>query len=196
MTATLVQHRVRLLTQLKAICDTLVRNPHRIGRFMKKSALEGSNGLVFDRTDLRLLQALQHNAKRSDEELAQLMSLSPSGCRKRRRKLEDAGVIKGYVAVIDQDLVGLSEDVYVALKLQSNQHDEMDAFDKAVQEVEEVMECHAVAGEWDYMLRVVTRDMHDHDRLCDRKLSRLPGVVRLESFATMRRLVGKTALPL
>lgn len=185
-----------MVTHLQSICVTLVRNPHRIGHSMKKSAPGGANGLVLDRIDKHLLAALQQDARRSDDELARLVNLSPSGFRKRRRKLEEAGVIKGYVALVEQDVVGLSEDVFVVVKLQSNRHDDMDAFDKAVQDVEEVMDCHAVAGEWDYVLRVVTRDLHDHDRLCESKLSRLPGVGRLESFATMRRVVGRTALPL
>ena len=163
---------------------------------MAKRALDGSTAFVLDRIDRHLLRALQDDARRSDEELARLVNLSPSGCRKRRRKLEDAGVIKGYVALVDQETVGLSEDVFVIVKLHSNRHDGMDAFDKAVKDVAEVMDCHAVAGEWDYVLRVATRDMHDHDRLCESKLSRLPGVERLESFATMRRVVGRTALPL
>ena len=163
---------------------------------MKKPALDRSPAFVLDRIDRRMLRELQNDARQSDEALGRLVNLSPSGCRKRRQRLEEAAVIKGYVALVDQDLVELSEDVYVVIKLHSNRHDDMDAFDRAVKGVDEVMDCHAVTGEWDYVLRVVTRDMHDHDRLCDSKLSQLPGVDRLESSPAMRRIVAKTVLPL
>lgn len=146
--------------------------------------------------DRRILRALQDDAKRPDEALAPLVNLSPSGLRKRRHRLEDAGVIKGYAALVDQEQVGLSEDVFVLVKLRSNGHDDRVAFDNSVKDVDEVMECHAVTGEWDYVLRVATRDLHDHDRLGDSKLSRLPGVERLESLATTRRVVGRRVLPL
>ena len=163
---------------------------------MAKDAPSGPNALVLDRTDRRLLQALQEDARRSDGELAVEVNLSTSGLRKRRRKLEDAGIIRSYVVLLDQARVGLPEDVFVVVKLRSNQHDALAAFDNAVKGVDQVMDCHGVTGEWDYLLRVVTRDLHDHDRLCESKLTRLPGVERLESFPTMRRVVGKTSLPL
>ena len=163
---------------------------------MAKRAPDGSATFTLDRTDRRILRVLQEDAKRSDEEIAPLVNLSPSGYRKRRHRLEDAGVIQGYVALVDQEQVGLSEDVFVLVKLHSNGHDDRVAFDEAVKGVDEVMECQAVTGEWDYVLRVATSDLHDHDRLSDSKPSRLPGVERLESLATTRRVVGRRALPL
>ena len=151
---------------------------------------------TLDRTDRRLLRLLQEDGALTDAELAERVHLSASGCRKRRRRLEAAGVIRGYQAVVDQDRVGLPEVVFVIVKLKSNEHDALVAFDKAVQDIEEVMECQAVTGEWDYVLRLVTRDMHTHDRLCDRKLTKLPGVHRVESLATLRCIVDRAALPL
>ena len=112
-----------------------------------------------DRTDRRLLRLLQEDGTLTDGKLAELVYLSASGCRKRRLRLEDAGVIQGYSAVVDPERVGLPEVVFVVVKLTSNQHEALVAFDEAVQEVEEVMECRAVTGEWDYVLRVVTRDL-------------------------------------
>lgn len=149
-----------------------------------------------DRTDRRLLRLLQEDGTLTDSKLAEKVYLSASGCRKRRLRLEAAGVIQGYSAIVDPERVGLPEVVFVVVKLVSNQHEALVAFDTAVQGVEEVMECRAVTGEWDYVLRVVTRDLHTHDRLCDRKLTQLPGVDRVESLAAMRCVVRRAALPL
>lgn len=163
---------------------------------MKQSAPAAPDDVSLDRVDRRLLYALQEDGSLSDRELGERINLSPSGCRKRRRKLEAGGVIHGYVALVDQEKVRLPEDVFVVVKLSPNGHDELAAFDEAVKHVDEVMDCYGVTGEWDYVLRVVTRDMHDHNRLCADKLSTLPGVARLESFPTLRRVVGRTCLPL
>ena len=140
--------------------------------------------------------ALQEDATRSDDVLANEVNLSPSGCRKRRHRLEEEGVIQGYVAVVDQARVGFPEDVIVGVKLRSNDHDALAAFDEKVKDVDEVMDCRAVTGEWDYILWVVTPDMHHHDSLCEDKLTRLPGVERLVSFPTMRHVVHRKRLPL
>lgn len=151
---------------------------------------------TLDRTDRRLLRLLQEDGALTDAELAERVHLSASGCRKRRLRLEAAGVIRGYSAVVDEERVGLPEVIFVIVKLKSNEHDTLVAFDKAVQDIEEVMECQAVTGEWDYVVRLVTRDLHTHNRLCDRKLTQLPGVQRVESLATLRCVVSRTALPL
>lgn len=163
---------------------------------LKTTGAPGSGHPKLDRTDRRLLRLLQEDGTLTDSKLAEMVYLSPSGCRKRRLRLEDSGVIQGYSAVVDPERVGLPEVVFVVVKLTSNQHEALVAFDEAVQGVEEVMECRAVTGEWDYVLRVVTRDLHTHDRLCDRKLTQLPGVARVESLAAMRCVVRRAALPL
>ena len=166
---------------------------------MKKRAPDASSTPVphaLDRTDRRLLLALQEDATRSDEDLAKVINLSPSGCRKRRHRLEEAGVIQGYVALVDQSQVGFPEDVIVGVKLRSNDHDSLAAFDEKVKDVAEVMDCRAVTGEWDYILWVVTPDMPHHDRICEDKLTRLPGVERLVSFPAMRHVVHRKALPI
>lgn len=96
---------------------------------------------------------------------------------------------------MDSERFGWTESVFVVVKLHSNEHDALAAFDSAVQDVEEVMDCHGRAGEWDYLLRVVTHHMHDYDLFCERKLTRLPGVARLESLPCLRRVVGRMVLP-
>lgn len=162
---------------------------------MTENAHVGKTAVKLDRMDRAMLRILQENSALSDAELAEQIHLSASGCRKRRKKLEDAGVIRGYVALVDSERIGWVEDVFVVIKLHSNDHDSLAEFDSAVKGVEEVMDCHGVAGAWDYVLRVVVHDMHDYDRVCASKLTRLPGVDRLQSLACMRRVVGRRSLP-
>lgn len=162
---------------------------------MTENAHVGKTAVKLDRMDRAMLRILQENSALSDAELAERIHLSASGCRRRRKRLEDAGVIRGYVALVDSERIGWVEDVFVVVKLHSNDHDSLAAFDSAVKEVEEVMDCYGVAGKWDFVLRIVTHDLHNYDELCNRKITRLPGVDRLETLPCMRHMVGRRSLP-
>ena len=121
--------------------------------------------------------------------------MSRTVCSRRRHALEKAGVILGYHAFVDSVRIGCPETLFVTVKLHSDTHDDMAAFEEAAWEVDEVMECHAIAGPWDWLLRVVARDTAHYQRIHDR-LTGLHGVERVESFLVMHTAIRRTVLPM
>ena len=146
------------------------------------------------RTDRLLLFELQRDGSLTNEELAERVHVSRTACSRHRHALEEAGVILGH-AFVDSARVGCPETLFVTVTLHSDTHDDMAAFEEAVREIDEVMDCYAVAGHLDYLLRVVARDTPHYERIHDR-LTRLPGVERMESSLVMHTAVRRTALPL
>lgn len=152
--------------------------------------------MSLDRYDKSILEALQKDGRISNVQLAQLISLSESACLRRVRALEDAGMIDRYVALVNQPAVGLSGNVFVHIGLHREGESELAAFEEAVQNIPEVMECYLMTGEFDYLLRVVVSDMADFERLHRDALTRLPGVARVNSSVSIRTVQKKTELPL
>lgn len=152
--------------------------------------------MTLDRTDRAILQALQKDGRLSNVTLAQTVRLSESACLRRVRQLEEAGVIAGYVMLVDQKRAGYPSDVFVQISLQRQQGEDLERFEQAVREVPEVMECYLMTGEADFLLRVVASDAADFERLHTRFLTRLPGVARVHSSFALRTVVKKTAVPL
>ena len=152
---------------------------------MKKSVdLSRQDGLI--------LQALQGDAKLTTSELAERVHLSESSCYRRVKRLEAQGVITGYVALVDQTLVGYPDDVFVQITLESQQREELKRFEAAVRKIPEVMECYLMSGESDYLLRVIVSDARDYEHLHSRMLTGLPGVARVHSAFTLRTVVRRT----
>lgn len=146
----------------------------------------------FARKDGLILHALQGNAKLTMSELASEVHLSESSCYRRVKRLEEKGVITGYVALVDQTLVGYPDDVFVQITLQSQQRDELKRFEEAVRQIPEVMECYLMSGESDYLLRVIVSDARDYEHLHSRMLTGLPGVARVHSAFALRTVVRRT----
>jgi Lrp/AsnC family leucine-responsive transcriptional regulator len=128
--------------------------------------------------------------------LANAVSLSESACLRRVRSLEESGMIDRYAALINQQKAGLPGNVFVNIGLQREEERELAAFEEAVKNIPEVMECYLMTGEFDYLLRVVVSDMADFERLHRDALTRLPGVARVNSSVTIRTVQKKTELPL
>ena len=162
-----------------------------------------SNRLVFaescmklDRFDRAILRALQQDGRISNVQLAAAVNLSESACLRRVRALEQAGLIERYVALLDQKAVGLTGTIFVHIALRREEQRELAAFEKAVQDIPEIMECYLMTGEFDYLLRVVVSDMADFERLHNEALTRLPGVSRVNSSVAIRTVTKTTELPL
>ena len=162
-----------------------------------------SNWLVFaescmklDRFDRAILRALQQDGRISNVQLAAAVNLSESACLRRVRALEQAGLIERYVALLDQKAVGLTGTIFVHIALRREEQRELAAFEKAVQDIPEIMECYLMTGEFDYLLRVVVSDMADFERLHNEALTRLPGVSRVNSSVAIRTVTKTTELPL
>jgi DNA-binding Lrp family transcriptional regulator len=149
-----------------------------------------------DRFDKAILTALQKNGRISNVQLAQRVNLSESACLRRVRALEDGGMIRRYVALLDQKAIGLPGTVFVHIALRREEQSELAAFEKAVREIPEIMECYLMTGEFDYLLRVVVSDMADFERLHNESLTRLPGVSRVNSSVAIRTVTKTTELPL
>lgn len=149
-----------------------------------------------DRYDRLILELLQDDGRISNKQLAERVSLSESACLRRVRALEDQGVIERYVAMLSQEKVGVSGDVLVHIGLHREEQSELAAFEEAVRQIPEVMECYLMTGEFDYLLRVVVADMADFERIHKEELTRLPGVARVNSSVAIRKVLKRTALPL
>jgi len=152
--------------------------------------------MTLDRYDKLILDALQKDGRISNVQLAGLVNLSESACLRRVRALELSGMIDRYAALVSQAKVGLSGNVFVHIGLQREEESELAAFEQAVRNIPEVMECYLMTGEFDYLLRVVVSDMADFERLHRDALTRLPGVARVNSSFAIRTVQKKTELPL
>ena len=152
--------------------------------------------MAIDRYDKVILEALQKDGRISNVQLAAAVSLSESACLRRVRALEESGMIDRYAALICQSKVGLSGNVFVHIGLHREEESELAAFEGAVRDIPEVMECYLMTGEFDYLLRVVVSDMADFERLHRDSLTRLPGVARVNSSVAIRTVQKKTELPL
>ena len=149
-----------------------------------------------DRYDKSILEALQNDGRMSNVQLANLVSLSESACLRRVRALEESGMIERYAALVSQAKAGLTGNVFVQIGLHREEQSELAAFEDAVRSIPEVMECHLMTGEFDYLLRIVVRDMADFERIHNDALTRLPGVARVNSSVAIRTVQKKTELPL
>jgi Lrp/AsnC family leucine-responsive transcriptional regulator len=149
-----------------------------------------------DRFDRLILEALQRDGRISNKQLAQQVHLSESACLRRVRALEEDGMIERYVAMVSQSKAGIPGDVLVHIGLHREEQSELAAFEEAVRNIPEVMECYLMTGEFDYLLRVVVADMADFERIHKDELTRLPGVARVNSSVAIRTVLKRTALPL
>jgi DNA-binding Lrp family transcriptional regulator len=152
--------------------------------------------MTLDKFDKSILSALQKDGRISNVDLAELVSLSESACLRRVRRLEEKGFIERYAALLDQRQAGLSGNVFVHIALHREEQSELAAFEAAVQNLPEVMECYLMTGEFDYLLRVVVSDMADFERVHNESLTRLPGVARVNSSVAIRTVRKTTELPL
>lgn len=149
--------------------------------------------MIFDRIDRRILAELQTNGRIANAELADKVGLSPSACLRRVRALEESGVIERYVALLDQGLIGRSLDIFVEISLHSQSSEVLSRFEEAVARSPEIMECHLMAGDADYLLRIAAADPVDFERIHRDHLTKLPGVSRMRSSFAIRTVTRKTA---
>ncbi len=149
-----------------------------------------------DRIDYTILEHLQRDGRATSGELADAAGLSASPALRRQKLLEDDGIIRRYVALLDQDRVGLPVNVFVSVRLQAQTDDHLAAFEKAVTELPEVMECYVMSGASDYLLRVVAPDLGAYEEFLRTRLTRMPGVRGVESAFALKRVVYRTNLPL
>ena len=145
-----------------------------------------------DATDRLILNELQSAGRVSHAELAERVGLSTSACYRRVRRLEAEGVIAGYVMILATGAVGRDLDVFVEVSLVSQSEESLRRFEEEVRDCREVMSCHLVAGDADYLLHLAVQDHRDFERIHNEHLSRLPGVSRLRSNFAIRTVYQTT----
>ena len=151
--------------------------------------------MELDNIDRRILQVLQKTGRMSNAELSEVANLSPSACHRRVQRLEKDGYIRDYVALLNPRKVGLPTTVFVEITLSAQADEVLDAFERAVALVPDVLEWHLMAGTADYLLKVVAGDTDDFARIHRRYLARLPGVAQMQSSFSLRTVRHTTALP-
>ena len=150
-----------------------------------------------DRYDLRILAELQHDARISNQELAERIGLSPSPCSRRVKQLEDDGYIVRQVALLDRKKLGLSLTAFVLIGMDRHTPERFEHFQEVIRQCPEVLECSLVTGmDADYQLKVVVRDMEHYQHFLLDKLTHISGVTGVRSSFVLRRIKHKTALPL
>lgn len=150
---------------------------------------------MLDSIDKRILNALQKNGRMSNAALSEAVNLSASACHRRVQRLEQDGYIRDYVALLNPRKVGLPATVFVEITLRAQADDVLDAFEKSVARIPDVLECHLMAGSADYLLKVVAEDTEDFARIHRQHLTRLPGVAQMQSSFALRTVFKTTALP-
>jgi len=149
-----------------------------------------------DSIDRAILQELQIDGRLSNVDLAQRVHLSPSACLRRVKALEEQGVVDRYVALLNPRAIGRHGTSYTIVNLESTQPGKLEAFEQAVKDTPEILDCFYVAGANDYLVRFTYRDAEDLERFHAEVLPRLPGVVRSNSMLVLRTVKKTSALPL
>ena len=148
-----------------------------------------------DALDQNILNQLQQDGRMTNQELADLIGLSPSPCLRRVRQLEASGVISRYVALVDPEAVGLSVTAFVRVRLDQQDDRHLAEFEAAVAGFPEVMECYLMTGEADYQLRVLVGSLGAFEDFLRHRLTRVKGVANVTTSFALRPVIYKTALP-
>ena len=152
--------------------------------------------MEIDRYDRQILALLQEDGRISNQDLAERIGLSPSPCLRRVRALEEGGFLVGYRALVDPKALGLSLMALIHISMDQHTPERFEAFEKAVNEIPEVLECLLITGQdADYQLKVVVKDMDAYQELLLNRITRIKGVTGVHSSFVLRRVVDKTALP-
>jgi len=149
-----------------------------------------------DSFDRKILRELQANADLSMQDLGERVGLSHTPCWRRVKRLQEAGIIRGSVTLLDPDQLNLSVNVFVHVTLKGHQNNALSRFEEAVVDVNEIVECYTVSGEKDFLLRVVVEDVAAYERLLKHTLVHLPEVANLSSTFALRQVKYSTELPL
>jgi len=148
-----------------------------------------------DTIDWAILSALQADASLAVHEVGERVGLSSNACWRRIKRLEDSGVIARRVALVDPEKLGLATTVFVAIRTNRHDPDWLAAFKRGVGQLDEIVECHRMAGDVDYLLKLVVRDIAHYDRIYRKLIAAVPDLADVSSTFSMERMKATTALP-
>jgi Lrp/AsnC family transcriptional regulator len=151
--------------------------------------------LQLDQFDRRILRELQVNSELSMTELAEKVGLSHTPCWRRIKRLEEAGVIAGRAVLIDPKSIGYEINIFASIKIK--QHDEatLEAFEKAIEQCPQIVECFSMSGEADYVMRVIATSVSDYELLVKKTILHLPGVASISSSFALKCIKLTTKMP-
>lgn len=153
--------------------------------------------MQLDRIDKHILDVLQRNARISNLELADTVGLSPSPCLRRVRQLEEAGLINGYVTLLNASSLGLKLMALVQISMDRHTPDRFEQFEATIKAHPQVLECILITGQSaDYQLKVLVKDMEEYQDFLLNRITRIPGVTDVHSSFVLRQVISTTALPL
>ena len=158
---------------------------------MKLNSIES---IELDQIDKKIINSLQNNARLSNVELAEQINLSPSACLRRTKFLLDSGVFDRFVGLLNRELFHVQGTAFIFISLDRQSEAVFAEFEVAVAQLEQVMECYLMAGDNDYMLKVVYTDAKDYEELYYKKLLRLPGVVGTQTRMALRQVHSNTTI--
>ncbi|WP_249692508.1 Lrp/AsnC family transcriptional regulator [Stappia sp. WLB 29] len=148
-----------------------------------------------DDIDRRILRELQKDGRLTNQQLSERVGLSPSPCLRRVRNLEKAGIISGYAAVVDPQAYGLPVTVFLQVKLTPHTQETVATFEQAVAGIEEIMDCYLLAGDRDYLLKVVVASLADYESFMRRRIHKIPCIASLESSFAFGTVKHSQVLP-
>ncbi|MGH2414298.1 MAG: Lrp/AsnC family transcriptional regulator [Microcystaceae cyanobacterium] len=149
-----------------------------------------------DEMDRQLLYLLQENSRMTSAELARRINLSAPGLQKRLKKLEESGVIERYVTLVNREALGLDLLCFAQVTLTHHQPECVGQFCNLVKELPEVLECHHLSGEFDYLLKVIVADHQHLEKFLSEKITRIPGLDRIRTSIVLNEIKASTSLPL
>ena len=149
-----------------------------------------------NRTDLQILDALQHNCSLTTQEIADRINISQSPCWRRINKLEEQGLIDKKVTLLNREKLGMDVVVFATVNLTTQGRDNLEGFEREIEILPEVMECYTMAGTWDYMLKIVAKDIRHYEIFVREKLTRLDNIREVHSHIAVTEIKNTTALPL
>jgi DNA-binding Lrp family transcriptional regulator len=158
--------------------------------------IKNSQSIMLDNVDKFLLRTLQTDGRLSNVELARKVSLSPPAAHARLRRLEKDGYIRQYSAVVDREKAGYDLLCFIHISLQMHQVVQVEKFREATRKMPEVLECHHITGEYDYLLKVVLKNRKDLERFVVGKITPIPGVARIHTSLVLNEVKSTMALPL
>lgn len=158
--------------------------------------VENHSDLELNETDLAILRHIQEDGRISNVELASRIDLSPPATHARLKRLQAHGLIRKYVALLDQERLGFDMTCFVSVSLRMHGPAELMGFRDSVDELQEVLDCYHVTGEFDYLLKVVVRNRKELQRFVELKLTPIPGVARIYTSLVLEEIKSSTALPI
>ncbi len=158
--------------------------------------MQKTSDIELDDLDLSILRVLQENGRLCNVDLATQINLSPPATYTRLKRLEKQGYIRNYVALLDWKKMGYDMICFINISLQMHQPEEVEKFRQRISRLPEVLECHHVTGEYDYLLKVAIKNRDDLDRFVMKQLTPIPGIARIYTSLALNEIKATTALPI